>query len=96
MIMDISYMYFNMPLKDFQYIRFHIDLMPEEVTNENNLRDKVDKVDKDGWIYCEIRKAIYGLNSFKESGKLANVQLQKSSGKTRLLSMCFHTGPIQA
>ena len=30
--------------------------------------------DKDGWAFREIRKAIYGL---KESGKLANIQLNK-------------------
>ena len=59
-------MYLNTPLKDFQYMCFHIDLIPEEVIDEYKLRDRVDK---DGWLYCEIRMAIYGL---KESGKLAN------------------------
>ena len=56
-------------------MRFHIDLIMEEVIEEYNLRDKVDK---DGWLYCKIGKAIYGL---KESGKLANVQLQKVLAK---------------
>ena len=58
MTMDISNMYLNTPLKDLQYMRFHVDLIPEVVINEYNLRDKVDK---DGWLYCEIRMAIYGL-----------------------------------
>ena len=52
-------------------MRFHIDLIPEEVIEEYKLRDRVDK---DGWLYCEISMATYGL---KESGKLANEQLQK-------------------
>ena len=69
MTIDISNMYLNTPLKDFQYMRFKIDLIPEEVIEEYNLRNKVDK---DGWPYCEIRKIIYGL---KESDKLANIQL---------------------
>ena len=71
MTMDISNMYLNTPLKDFQYMRFHIDIIPEEVITEYSLRDKVDNA---GWLYCEIRKAIYGL---KESGLLANIQLRK-------------------
>ena len=43
MTIDISNMYLNTPLKDFQYMRFHIDLIPEEVIDEYNLRDRVDK-----------------------------------------------------
>ena len=46
--MDIIYMYLNMSLKDFQYMRFHIDIIPDEVINEYNLRDKVDN---GGWLY---------------------------------------------
>jgi len=71
MMMNISNMYLNTPLNDLQYMRFHIDLIPEEVIEEYNLRDKLNK---DGWLYCGIQKAIYGL---KERNKLANVQLQK-------------------
>ena len=44
MTMDISnIMYLNTPLKDFQCMRFHIDLIPEEVIEEYNIRDKVDR-----------------------------------------------------
>jgi len=82
MTMDISNMYVNTPLKDFQYMRFHIDLIPEEY----NLRDRVDK---DGWLYCEIRMAIYGL---KESGKLANEQLQKVLAKRGYYPCAFTQG----
>jgi len=51
MTMDISNMYLNTPLKDFQYMGFHTDSIPDEVIEEYNLRDRVDK---DGWLYCEI------------------------------------------
>jgi len=72
MSLDISNMYLNTPLKYFQYIRFHIDVILEEVIEEYDLRSKVDE---NGCVYVEIRMAIiYGL---KESGKLANVELQK-------------------
>ena len=71
MTFDISNMYLNTPLKDYQYMRFHIDTIPDEVIYDYNLDDLIDD---DGWVYCEIRMAIYGL---KESGRLANEQLQK-------------------
>ena len=71
MTFDISNMYLNTPLKDYQYMRFHIDTIPDEVIHEYSLRNLVDD---DGWVYCEIRMAIYGL---KESGRLANEQLKK-------------------
>ena len=52
-------------------MQFNINLVPQEVIDHYNLQNKVTE---DGWVYCEIRKAIYGL---KESGKLANIKLQK-------------------
>jgi len=86
MTMDISNMYLNTPLKDFQYMRFHIDLIPEEVIEEYNLWDRVVK---DGWLYCEIRMAIYGL---KESGKLANIELQKVLAERGYYPCAFSQG----
>ena len=71
MALDISNMYLNTHLKDFQYMKFRLNIIPQDVIDQYNL---LDLVDKDGWVYCEIRKAIYGL---KESGKLANIQLKK-------------------
>ena len=70
MTIDISNMYLNTPLQDYQYMRFNIKMIPQEVIDHYNLQDKVRE---DGWLYCEIRMAIYGL---KESGKLTNVELQ--------------------
>ena len=45
-------------------------MIPQEVIEHYELQNKETT---DGWVYCEIRKAIYGL---KESGKLANIELQ--------------------
>ena len=45
-------------------------MIPQEVIDHYNLQNKVTE---EGWVYCESRKAIYGL---KELGKLANIKLQ--------------------
>lgn len=71
MTIDITNMYLNTSLTDFQYMCFHIDAIPQEVVNTYNLGTLAEA---DGWVYCKIGKAVYGL---KESGKLANIQLQK-------------------
>ena len=63
-------MYLNTPLQEYQYMQFNINMIPQEVIDHYGLQNKATK---DGWVYCEIRKAIYGL---KESGKLANIELQ--------------------
>ena len=69
MTIDISNMYLNTPLQEYQYMRFNINMVPQEVIDHYNLQSKVTD---NGWLYCEIRKAICGL---KESGKLANIEL---------------------
>lgn len=70
MTIDIKNMNLNMNLKDFQFMKFNINIIPQEVINHYNLQDKVTA---DGWLYCEIQKAIYCL---KVAGKLANIKLQ--------------------
>ena len=69
MTIDISNMYLNTPLQEYQYMRFNINMIPQEVINHYGLKNKATN---DGWVYCEIRKAIYGL---KECGKLTNIKL---------------------
>ena len=69
MTIDISNMYLNTPLNNYQYMRFNIKMIPQEVIHHYGLQNRATK---DGWVYCEIRKAIYGL---KESRKLANIEL---------------------
>ena len=70
MTIDISNMYLNTPLQEYQYMRFNINMVPQEVIDHYNLQGKIIE---DGGLYCEIFKTIYGL---KESGKLANMELQ--------------------
>ena len=70
MTIDTSNMYLSTSLQEYQYMKVNINMIPQEVIDHYNLQNKVTE---DGWVYCEIRKAIYGL---KESGKLANTKLQ--------------------
>jgi hypothetical protein len=67
---DISNFYIQNYLKDYQYMRFHISMIPQGIINEYNLADIREA---DGWCYVEIRKATYGL---KESGFIANQELK--------------------
>ena len=67
MAMDISNFYIQTDLEDYQYIRFPIDMIPQDTIDEYNLTTIVNK---DGYCYVEIGKAMYGL---QESGYLANI-----------------------
>ena len=64
-------MYLNTPLDQLKYMRMHCRDAPQEIIDEYKLQKKIGP---DGYIYMEIRKAIYGL---KQAGKLANKQLEK-------------------
>ena len=70
MSIDISNFFIQTALDDYQYIRFHINLIPQEIIDEYNLTTIVDS---DGWCYAEMRKAVYGL---KEASYLSNVELK--------------------
>jgi hypothetical protein len=54
-----------------EYMRIHIDLIPEEIQHEYNTKAFADK---DGYIYIEVTGAIYGLS---QSGYLTNQDLIK-------------------
>ena len=71
MSMDISNFYIQTDLQDYQYMRFHINMIPQEIIDEYNLTEIVEP---DGWCYAEIRKAMYGL---QESFFLANKELKQ-------------------
>ena len=72
MTIDISNMYLNTHLDRYEYMKFHLKDLPQEVIDEYDL---LAKADEKGWCYCEIRKAIYGL---KQSGFLAHQQLENT------------------
>jgi hypothetical protein len=72
MCIDIGNMYLNTKLLSLEFMRIHIDLIPEEIQHEYNTKAFADK---DGYIYMEVTGAIYGLS---QSGYLANQDLIKN------------------
>jgi hypothetical protein len=64
-IMDIKNYYVGTPLTRFEHMKMLLSRFPEEIVNKYNLN----ALAVDGWVYIEIRKAMYGL---KQAGLLAN------------------------
>ena len=62
---DIKNMYLQTPMTGYEYMRIPRHLVPQEFIDEYGLESKIYK----GFLYCEIRKGIYG---FPQAGKLAN------------------------
>jgi hypothetical protein len=83
---DISNFYIHNFLKEYQNMRFHISMIPQEIIDECNLQDIVDS---DGWCYAEIGKAIYGL---KESGFIAKQELKIVLAKAGYVPTKFTPG----
>jgi hypothetical protein len=69
---DIGNMYLNTKLLAPEYMRIHIDLIPEEIREEYNTDEFMDE---NGFVYMEVTGAIYGL---AQSGYLANQDLIKN------------------
>jgi hypothetical protein len=69
---DISNMYLNTKLPSPEYMRVHISMIPQEVIDEYDVSQYVDKK---GYAYVKITGAIYGL---AQSGYLANQDLIKN------------------
>ncbi len=57
-MVDIKDFYLNTPVTCFEYMRIKISDIPEEIIEEYNLREIVTE---DGYVYCKIRKGMYGL-----------------------------------
>ena len=74
MAIDISNFYIQNDQEEFQYIRFAMDRIPQEIIEEYNLTTIVHE---DGYCYGEFRKAMYG---FQESGYRANIELKRILG----------------
>ena len=62
---DIKNFYLGTPLDRPEYVRIKLSDIPQEFIDEYDLTTFA----RDGWIYFEITKGVYGL---KQSGKLAN------------------------
>jgi hypothetical protein len=67
---DVKNFYLNTPLDRFEYVRVRLEDIPDEFVAEYELL----RFARDGWIYFEIRRGVYGL---PQSGKLANDLLAK-------------------
>ena len=86
MTIDISNMYLNTRLDRYEYMRFNLKDIPQEIIEEYNLRKLADP---NGWCYCEIRKAIYGLS---QCVYLAFKQLEKVLGSEGYFQSRFNPG----
>jgi hypothetical protein len=65
-VMDVKNFYLNTPMERPEYMRLPLKLIPPEIIDKYNLRDKVD--DK-GFVYVRIELGMYGL---PQAGLLAN------------------------
>ncbi len=57
-MVDIKDFYLNTPMTCFEYMQIKISNIPKEIIDEYNLREIVTE---DGYVYCKIRKGMYGL-----------------------------------
>ena len=63
--LDIKNFYLGTPMDRFEYMKMPIDIFPQATIDQYNLMQHI----KNGFVYLEIRKAIYGL---PQAGILAN------------------------
>ena len=73
--LDIKNFYLNTPLARYEYLRLKLTNLPEDVIEEYGLKEKETK---DGFVYVEIRKGMYGL---PQAGLLAQELLEQRLGK---------------
>ncbi len=57
-MLDIKDFYLNTPMARYEYMRLKLTKIPEEIIIEYKLGEIVTA---DGYVYCEIRKGMYGL-----------------------------------
>ncbi len=58
MIINISNFYLNTLLPQYEYMKLKLTDIPQEVINEYKLAQKTTK---EGYVYIEVRKGMYGL-----------------------------------
>ena len=68
---DVGNFYLETPLEEYEYMKMPLELFPQWTRDQYNL----DKHAYKGFVYWEIRKAIYGL---PQAGALANKQLKEN------------------
>jgi hypothetical protein len=72
MCMDLKDFYYGTPMARYEYMRLKLDIIPEEIIAQYNLRELASP--DAGWVYMEIRKGMPGL---KQAGRIANDRLTK-------------------
>ena len=71
-VADIKDYFLQSPMDRFEYIKIPFKWIPEEIRQQYNLYDIVEP---DGYVYCEVRKGMYGL---KQAARLAFDNLVKN------------------
>ena len=71
MSIDIKDFYLCTPMKRYEYFRMKLELFPEDIIQEYDLRNKVDAT---GNVHCEVRRGMYGL---PQAGIIAQELLQE-------------------
>jgi hypothetical protein len=71
MSLDISNFYLETPMKRYEYMRMKLQDIPDEIVEQYKLKEKVDK---NGFVYVEIRRGMYGL---PQAGIIAQELLEK-------------------
>jgi hypothetical protein len=69
MVADIKDFYLNTPMERYEYMRFPLSIIPDEIVQQYLLQTLATP---DGWVYMESCKGMYGL---KQTGLIANVCL---------------------
>jgi hypothetical protein len=82
--MDLSNIYLLTLMKDYEYMQLRLDLIPDNIICQYNLRDLVDE---QGWVYIKIQMGMYGL---PQAGILANKLLEQRLN-TKGYYHCQHT-----
>ena len=86
MAIDISNFYTHNNLKDYQYMRFAMSEIPQEIIDKYNLKTIVHE---GGYCYAEIKKPLYGLC---EARFIANVELKRTLGLEGYVPSKFSPG----
>ena len=68
MCADMANFYLNNFTNRYEYINVPLDIIPEEIIQQYNLRNLAHK----GFVYMEIQKFMYGL---PQAGKISNDKL---------------------
>ena len=75
MCAEITNFYLNNPMNIYEYMKLSLDVMPEEIIQQYNLRNLAHK----RFVYMKIQKGMYGL---PQAGKTANDKLKLNLAKS--------------